>query len=51
MFKGGKVFDREVFWELFNREVGKIIGHSMGFWSSNRMVFIHVEKWLTDGLP
>ncbi len=28
-FKWGKVFDGEVFWELFDREAGKIVGHSM----------------------
>jgi len=29
MFEGSKVFDWEVFWKLFNREAGKIVGHSI----------------------
>ncbi len=32
MFKWGEFFNREVFWEAFDRKVGKIIGHSMGDW-------------------
>jgi len=28
-FEGGKLFDGEVFWKAFDREVGKIVGHSM----------------------
>ena len=28
-FERGEVFNREVFWELFDREAGKIVGHSM----------------------
>ncbi len=32
LFKWGEVFDREVFWELFDREAGKIIGHSIESW-------------------
>ncbi len=27
--KGGEVFDGKVFGELFDREAGKIVGHSM----------------------
>ncbi len=41
-FKWSEVFNREVFWEAFDREVGKIIGHSMGVWSSTWRVLIHV---------
>ena len=28
-FEGCKFFDWEVFWELGNREAGKIVGHSI----------------------
>ena len=28
-FEGSKFFDREVFWKAFDREVGKIVGHSI----------------------
>ena len=31
VFEWGEVFDGEVLWEAFNREVGKIVGHLMGF--------------------
>ncbi len=26
-FEGGKFFDGEIFWKVFNREAGKIVGH------------------------
>jgi len=28
-FEGCEVFDRKVFWEAFDWETGKIVGHSM----------------------
>jgi len=28
-FEGSEFFNREVFWELFDRKVGKIVGHSI----------------------
>ncbi len=28
-FERGEVFDREVFWESFDGEAGKIVGHSI----------------------
>jgi len=28
-FEGSEVLDREVFWEAFDREAGKIVGHSI----------------------
>ena len=28
-FKQGEFFNRKVFWEVFDRKVGKIVGHSM----------------------
>ena len=28
-FEGSEVFDGEVFWEAFDRETGKIVGHSI----------------------
>ncbi len=31
-FKQGEVFNGEVFWEAFDREVGKIVGHLMEVW-------------------
>ena len=31
-FEGSEVFDWEVFWKLFDREAGKIVGHLMEFW-------------------
>ena len=40
MFEQGEVFDREVFWELFDREVGKIVGHSIESWGIALRVFI-----------
>ncbi len=30
-FEGGELFDRKVFREAFDREAGKIVGHSMCF--------------------
>jgi len=29
VFEGSKVLDREVFWKAFDREAGKIVGHSI----------------------
>jgi len=40
VFEWSKFFNREVFWKAFDREVGKIIGHLMGFWRLNRRVFM-----------
>ena len=28
-FEGSEVFGREVFWKAFDREAGKIVGHSI----------------------
>ncbi len=28
-FEWGEFFNREIFWKAFDREVGKIVGHSM----------------------
>ncbi len=42
MFEGGEVFNREVFWELFDREAGKIVGHSIESWGFTCTVFIDV---------
>ena len=39
-FEGSKLFDGEVFGELFDREVGKIVRHSMCFSSADRPPFI-----------
>ncbi len=39
MFEGSELFDRKVFRELFDREVGKIVGHSMYFWSVDHVPF------------
>ncbi len=41
-FERGEVFNREVFWELFDREAGKIIGHSIESWGFTCRVFISV---------
>ena len=41
MFEGGEVFNREIFWKLFDREAGKIVGHSMGLWRLTWRVFIY----------
>ncbi len=40
-FEGCEVFDREVFWKAFDREAGKIVGHSIGSWGVVLRVFIH----------
>ena len=40
-FEGSEVFNREVFWEVFNGKVGKIVGHSIENWGSVLRVFIH----------
>jgi len=42
MFERGELFDREVFWELFDGEVGKIVRHSILSLSANRPPFIPV---------
>ncbi len=39
-FEGSKVFNGEVFWEAFDREAGKIIGHSIESWGMVVRVFI-----------
>ncbi len=39
-FEGSELFDRKVFRETFDREVGKIIRHSMQLWSVSRVPFI-----------
>ncbi len=40
LFKRGEVFNREVFWKLFDREAGKIVGHSIESWGFIWRVFI-----------
>ncbi len=40
VFEGGEVLDRKVFGELFDREAGKIIGHSIVSWGFIQGVFI-----------
>ncbi len=40
MFEGSELFDRKVFRELFDREVGKIVRHSIRFSSVDRSPFI-----------
>jgi len=39
-FEGCEVFDREVFWEAFDWEAGKIVGHSIESWGIVLRVFI-----------
>jgi len=39
-FEWGEVFNGEVFWELFDREAGKIVGHSIENWGFVQGVFI-----------
>ncbi len=39
-FEGSEVFDGKIFGELFNREAGKIVGHSIESWGFVRRVFI-----------
>src|SRR6266446_4570765 len=34
-FEGSELLNRKVFRETFDREAGKIVGHSMCFWSVN----------------
>ena len=41
-FEGSEVFSREVFWKAFDREVGKIVGHSIESWGEVLRVFICV---------
>jgi len=40
MFEWGEFFDREVFWEAFDREAGKIVGHSIQLWGASWRVLI-----------
>ncbi len=40
-FEGSEVFDREVFWKVFDRKAGKIVGHSIESWGIVPRVFIH----------
>ncbi len=40
-FEGSKFFNGEVLWKVFDREAGKIIEHSMGFWRSTWRVFMY----------
>ena len=39
-FEGCEVFDREVAWEAFDWEVGKIVGHSIESWGDVLRGFI-----------
>ena len=39
-FEGSELFDRKVFRELFDREAGKIVRHSMRLSSGDRSPFI-----------
>ncbi len=39
-FEGSEVFGREVFWKAFDREAGKIVGHSIESWGKVLRVFI-----------
>jgi len=39
-FEGSEVFGGEVFWKAFDREVGKIVGHSIESWGVVLKVFI-----------
>ena len=38
-FEGSELFNRKVFREVFDREAGKIIGHSMCSWSVDCVPF------------
>jgi len=38
-FEGSELFDRKVFREAFDREVGEIVGYSMHFWSVDHVPF------------
>ncbi len=40
VFEGSELFDRKVFREAFDREAGKIVGHSIQFWSIDCAPFI-----------
>jgi len=39
-FERCKVFDREVVWEAFDWETGKIVGHSIERWGETLRVFV-----------
>ncbi len=39
-FEGGKFFSGEVFWKAFDRETGKIVGHSIESLKGVLRVFI-----------
>jgi len=39
-FEGSEIFDGEVFCKAFDREAGKIIGHSIESWGGAPRVFI-----------
>ncbi len=41
-FEWCEVFNGEIFWKLFNREAGKIVGHSIESWGFVWGVFISV---------
>ncbi len=41
-FEGSEFFDREVLGKVFDRKVGKIIGHLIESWGFACRVFIHV---------
>ncbi len=41
-FEWSEVFNGKVFWETFDREVGKIVGHSMGVWRLVWRALIHI---------
>ncbi len=43
VFEGSEVFDREVFRKAFNRETGKIVGHSIESWGFVCRVLIQVR--------
>ena len=40
-FEGSEIFDRELFWEAFDWETGKIVGHSIETLGNILRVFIH----------
>ena len=42
-FEGGKLLDGEVFWKSFDREAGKIVGHSIEGYGEALRVFI--DTW------
>ncbi len=39
-FEGSEFFDRKVFGKAFDREAGKIVGHSIESWGEALRVFI-----------